>query len=270
MSVATGSSSRSSPRSIWLSVEIVLDRVLVDRVVVVHVELHHRHDPAEFRDEGAEHADLVHQPQRPLRVVVAEQQRQEDPVRVRVARAPRRRSARGWPRPGAARRDGSRMPSWSASSKSRRMLTGSARKASGSIDVEPAVPQPVALAAAASLPPVKTPRSRRAMLGRGLTWRASSAARKMRVRSPTFLACEEIGLHEPLHRPLAGGRLRSRGSRRSRPGCRRSAARSRGPSAGADGPASSRGTPRPRRRSRYSSAVKTPLGHQVVRRCRRG
>jgi hypothetical protein len=36
------------------------DQVLVDRVVVVHVELHHRHDLAELRHEAAEHAGLVH------------------------------------------------------------------------------------------------------------------------------------------------------------------------------------------------------------------
>jgi hypothetical protein len=44
------------------------DQVLVDRVVVVHVELHHRHDLAEVRHEAAEHADLVHLAQDGLRV----------------------------------------------------------------------------------------------------------------------------------------------------------------------------------------------------------
>ena len=45
------------------------DQVLVHREVVVHVELHHRHDPAEVRDEAAEHARLVHAPQRRLGVL---------------------------------------------------------------------------------------------------------------------------------------------------------------------------------------------------------
>ena len=47
------------------------DQVLVHRVVVVHVELHHRHDAAELRDEAAEHAGFVHAPQRRLRVLGA-------------------------------------------------------------------------------------------------------------------------------------------------------------------------------------------------------
>ena len=61
-----------------------LDGVLVHRVVVIHVELHHRHHAPEGGDERAEHADLVHQPQRPFRVVVAEQQLEKDAVGVRV------------------------------------------------------------------------------------------------------------------------------------------------------------------------------------------
>ena len=56
------------------------DGVLVHRVVVVHVELHHGDDPAEGGDEGAERPHLVHQPQRPLGVVVAGEQREEDAV----------------------------------------------------------------------------------------------------------------------------------------------------------------------------------------------
>ena len=38
-------------------------QVLVDRIVVVHVELHHRDDLAEIGNEAAEHAGLVHAPQ---------------------------------------------------------------------------------------------------------------------------------------------------------------------------------------------------------------
>ena len=41
--------------------------VLVDRVGVVHVELHLGDDAAELRDEPAEHPGLVHQFQGPAR-----------------------------------------------------------------------------------------------------------------------------------------------------------------------------------------------------------
>jgi hypothetical protein len=39
------------------------DQVLVDRVVMVHVELHHRDDLAEFGNEAAENPGLVHPPE---------------------------------------------------------------------------------------------------------------------------------------------------------------------------------------------------------------
>ena len=55
-------------------------QVLVDRVVVVHVELHHRDDAAELGDEAAEHAGLVHAPQRRLGVALPSQQLEEDAV----------------------------------------------------------------------------------------------------------------------------------------------------------------------------------------------
>jgi hypothetical protein len=38
------------------------DQVLVDRVVMIHVELHHRDDLAEFRNEAAQNPGLVHPP----------------------------------------------------------------------------------------------------------------------------------------------------------------------------------------------------------------
>ena len=56
------------------------DEMLVDRVVVVHVELHHRHDAAERAHEFAEHAGLVHAPQHGLGVVLRGQNFQEQPV----------------------------------------------------------------------------------------------------------------------------------------------------------------------------------------------
>src|ERR1044072_4358621 len=39
------------------------DQMLVEREVMVHVELHHRHDTAEVGNDPAEHACLVHPPQ---------------------------------------------------------------------------------------------------------------------------------------------------------------------------------------------------------------
>ncbi len=54
------------------------DQVLVDGVVVIHVELHHRHDGFEFRDESGQHAKFVHAPQRTFRIAVFQQQIHED------------------------------------------------------------------------------------------------------------------------------------------------------------------------------------------------
>ena len=65
-----------------------LDDVLVHREMVVHVELHHRHDRLELGDEGAQHPELVHAPERALGVAVLEQQREEDAVGLRVGAHP--------------------------------------------------------------------------------------------------------------------------------------------------------------------------------------
>ena len=59
-------------------------QVLVHRVVVVHVELHHRHDAPEIGDEAAEHPGLVHQPQHRLGRVARGQDVEEQPVRLSV------------------------------------------------------------------------------------------------------------------------------------------------------------------------------------------
>ena len=56
------------------------DQVLVHRVVVVHVELHHRHDLAEVGDEAAEHAGLVHGAEHELGVLARGQDLEEQPV----------------------------------------------------------------------------------------------------------------------------------------------------------------------------------------------
>ena len=68
-------------------------QVLVHRVVVVHVELHHRDDAAEVGHEAAEHAGLVHAPQHDLGVVLGGQDLEEQPVRLRDPRAASCRSA---------------------------------------------------------------------------------------------------------------------------------------------------------------------------------
>jgi hypothetical protein len=62
-----------------------LDRVLVHRVAVIHVELHHRDDGGEFGQEGGEHAKLVHPPERAFGIAVLEQQVEEDAHRLGVA-----------------------------------------------------------------------------------------------------------------------------------------------------------------------------------------
>ena len=58
--------------------------MLVHRVVVVHVELHHRHDAAEGGHEAPEHAGLVHPPQHGFGVVLRGQDFEEQPVRFLV------------------------------------------------------------------------------------------------------------------------------------------------------------------------------------------
>ena len=55
-------------------------RVLVDRVDVVHVVLHLRDDAAEIGHELAEHAGLVHPPQRDFRVLLRGQDFEEQAV----------------------------------------------------------------------------------------------------------------------------------------------------------------------------------------------
>ncbi len=50
------------------------DRMLVDCVMVIHVELHLRVDPAKIGHEAAEHARLIHPAQRDFRVIAPAQQ----------------------------------------------------------------------------------------------------------------------------------------------------------------------------------------------------
>ena len=59
-------------------------QMLVDRVVMIHVELHHRDDAAEIRNEAPEHAGLVHAPQDDLGHVARQQNFEKEPVRFLV------------------------------------------------------------------------------------------------------------------------------------------------------------------------------------------
>ena len=61
------------------------DQMLVDRVVMIHDELHHRDDLAEIRDEPAEQPGLVHAPQVELGIAVRGQDVEEQPVGLLVA-----------------------------------------------------------------------------------------------------------------------------------------------------------------------------------------
>ena len=60
------------------------DQVLVHRIVVVHVELHHRDDLAEVGDEAAEHAGLVHVAKHRVGVFRVAEDFEEEPVRLRI------------------------------------------------------------------------------------------------------------------------------------------------------------------------------------------
>ena len=60
------------------------DRMLIHRIVVVHVELHQRDDALKLGDKGAENAGLVHPSQRPFRIAAFCQQPHEYAVRFRI------------------------------------------------------------------------------------------------------------------------------------------------------------------------------------------
>ena len=54
--------------------------MLIHRIVVIHVKLHHRHDAPEIRDEPAQHTRLIHAAQGGFRIVPAAQNLQENLV----------------------------------------------------------------------------------------------------------------------------------------------------------------------------------------------
>ena len=65
------------------------DQMLVDRIVVVHRELHHPDDAAEFGNEPAQDAGLVHPPQRGFRRPARGQDFEEKTIRILVVTQPR-------------------------------------------------------------------------------------------------------------------------------------------------------------------------------------
>ena len=167
------------------------DRVLVDRVDVIHVVLHLRDDAAEIGHEAAEHAGLVQTPQRRLRIVPRGQHLHEQAVGLGVGAQPVDQADVLGDQPQASRGWMSRSCSCATWNR-RRIATGSLVKASGE-------------ATARRSPSRRKPSSAR---GRKVCHRAaslglrrrlsSSAAKKMRVRSPTVLAMQEVVLHEAL------------------------------------------------------------------------
>src|SRR5260221_7642899 len=54
--------------------------MLVDGIVVIHVELRHRHDASEGGHELTQHASLVHPPQHGLRVVLRSEDLKEQAI----------------------------------------------------------------------------------------------------------------------------------------------------------------------------------------------
>ena len=55
-------------------------QVLIDRVMMIHVELHHRDDTTELGHEPAEYASFVHVPERYFRITLRGKQRQKNLV----------------------------------------------------------------------------------------------------------------------------------------------------------------------------------------------
>ena len=172
------------------------DRMLVDRIMMVHVELHLRDDAAEVGNEAAEHAGLVHP---------AQHQSRADGVQVStsmnkaLARGSSRTVAVDQTRVAGRRRASpsgwisSRSRAASANSSSRR--TGSARKKSSDGDRDPPA---VEHEAAEPLGPAADRRKREAeaLLAELLVELGEEQAGQVADR----LRVEEIELHEPLDR----------------------------------------------------------------------
>ena len=86
-------------------------QVLIDRIVMIHIELHHRDDAAELGNEPAEYAGFVHVPQRYFRIALRGKQRQKNLVGFAIVPADYRRSAAMTLAADGSRRDADRRPS---------------------------------------------------------------------------------------------------------------------------------------------------------------
>ena len=73
IAVESGSSAARSPRSMADDVAERPQQMLIDRVVMIHIELHHRHDTPELGKKAAEHAGFVHVAERGFRVILGGQ-----------------------------------------------------------------------------------------------------------------------------------------------------------------------------------------------------
>ena len=60
------------------------NEMFIDRVVMVHRELHHPDDAAEIGDEPAEHAGFVHAPERDFRRVARREDLEKQAVRLLI------------------------------------------------------------------------------------------------------------------------------------------------------------------------------------------
>ena len=61
------------------------DQMLIDRIMMIHIELHHRHDHAKFWHETAQNPRLVHPPQRGFGISRRRQQSQKNAIGLRIA-----------------------------------------------------------------------------------------------------------------------------------------------------------------------------------------
>src|SRR3546814_15774868 len=73
----------------WSS-DVCSSDLLVDRIMMIHVELHLRDDAAEIGNEAAEHPRLVHPAQHRFGIARGRQNVEEQLIRARVAAHPLR------------------------------------------------------------------------------------------------------------------------------------------------------------------------------------
>ena len=200
------------------------DQVLVHGVVVVHVELHHRHDLAEVGHEAAEHAGLVHAPQRRLGALVGAQHLQEDAVGLRIVAQlvvdQPQRAAQQPHRVGME--EGARLlgPGEEADE-----VDGIALEHVGVGDVEPAVVDAEIAVGADAAPGAPAQRIEQlGDAGRGLDLLDLQRRAQDGGEVADILGDQEVVLHEALHGAQAAALARSPAARPSPSAGRRSAA----------------------------------------------